>query len=183
MNTSTESGVSTVWIAEITGKVHRNVMRDIKQHLKGIDIYKSTYLSKQNKKIPCYILPKAMAAVVMARYDSGIVMKIATAAEQSIDIMKALQSFEIPDELPDMYVYAIRECSTGNIKLGISKDPEARVKQLQNGNSGALELVAYKRAVNRFKDEASLHELASDNNIKGEWFSKDALPTLLNFDK
>jgi predicted GIY-YIG superfamily endonuclease len=89
-------------------------------------------------------------------------------------VMKALHDFEIPDDLPEMFVYAIREEDTGNIKLGISKDPNARLKQLQTGNSSKLTLVGVKQAVNRFKDERAIHQRNEAIRIHGEWFSHTA---------
>ena len=90
-------------------------------------------------------------------------------------VLNALNDFEVPDDLPDMYVYAIRECDTGNIKLGISRDPEQRLKQMQTGNSSRLELVGYREAKNRFKDESALHFKAADYRIRGEWFNHNAM--------
>ena len=75
--------------------------------------------------------------------------------EQILDIrhvLKTLQAFEMPDDLPDMCVYAVRECDTGNIKLGISRDPEQRLKQMQADNNVSLYLVGYCVTKNRFKE-------------------------------
>lgn len=85
-------------------------------------------------------------------------------------IIDALYSLEVPDDLPDLYVYAIKEIDTGNVKLGISRDPERRLKQLQIGNSSRLELVAYRKAENRFTDERQLHHYNAALRIHGEWF-------------
>ena len=87
-------------------------------------------------------------------------------------IIAAINDFEVPGDCPDLYVYAIRNTTTGNIKLGISRDPHERVKQLQTGNDCKLELVAYKRAENRFEDEVSIHRHASPYHIHGEWFDE-----------
>ena len=89
-------------------------------------------------------------------------------------LLEALDDFDVPDDLPDMYVYAIREAETGRIKIGISKDPAERLKQLQVGNSQELELVAYKKADNRFSDERAAHFINSDAHIRGEWFDAEA---------
>jgi hypothetical protein len=73
-------------------------------------------------------------------------------------ILKALHDFEVSQDILDtckniLYVYAIREVDTGNIKLGISKNPQARLRQLQTGNSSRLELVAYCEAKQGFNVE------------------------------
>jgi len=95
-------------------------------------------------------------------------------------ILKALDNFEIPIELPDLFVYAIREKDTGHIKLGISNDPDRRMKELQTGNSHPLELLGYRRAVNRFKDEQEIHKEMSAYHLRGEWFDSGAPITFEN---
>ena len=104
-------------------------------------------------------------------YGSKASLMICEKIEGLEALLEALDSFEIPDDLPDMYVYAIREKESGRIKIGISKDPERRMKQLQTGNSQELELVAYKKADNKYKDEKELHLLHSDKKLRGEWFA------------
>lgn len=93
-------------------------------------------------------------------------------------ILESIRDFEVPDDLPDMFVYAIRDRETGHIKLGISRDPRARVAQLQTGNSHELELVAYRRAENRFADEHAIHADAEAYRLRGEWFTASALEVL-----
>ena len=93
-------------------------------------------------------------------------------------ILDALNSFEIPDDLPDLFVYAIQEVETGRVKLGISRDPQQRLMQLQTGNSQKLKLIASRKAVNRFADERALHTEARAHHIHGEWFTHKAVGVL-----
>lgn len=95
--------------------------------------------------------------------------------QKAVDIVRsqAMQALEIPSYLPDMYVYAIQNTMTGNVKLGISQHPEERLRQLQVGCDGELVLLGYKHAANRFSDESALHKLNSDKHMRGEWFSHD----------
>ncbi len=96
-------------------------------------------------------------------------------AGETDELWRAVMDFEIPESVPDtMYVYAIKNQLTGNIKLGISKDPEARLKQLQVGNDGRLKLVACKVAHNRFADEKLAHRNNRDIFVLGEWFEPSA---------
>jgi len=89
-------------------------------------------------------------------------------------IIDALKDFEVPEDIGDVYVYAIKESETGRIKLGISRDPHARLKQMQTGNSQVLEMVAYRKASNRFKDESAIHSKNAQHHIRGEWFAESA---------
>lgn len=175
--------ICTTWIAEKTGKNHRQILRDMVGRFSGklgcnIDSYKSTYVTSQNKRLPCYRFPMWVAATIMACYDIKAAAEISKKAAESLELIKALESFEIPDDLPDMYVYAIREVSTGNVKIGISKNPAERLKQLQIGNSSQLELAAYMRADNRYKDETAAHKALCDINIRSEWFDAVAVERL-----
>ena len=86
------------------------------------------------------------------------------------EAIAALEDFEIPENLPTMYVYAIRNKHTGRIKLGISENPERRLKELQIGNDCELELLAYREAANRFKDEKAIHNRHQHLRVRGEWF-------------
>lgn len=97
------------------------------------------------------------------------------------NILKALNEFEVDAEIislspKPLFIYAIREVYTGNVKIGISSNPAERLKQLQTGNSSKLELVAFIEAADGFKSEKRLHLLNADKHIRGEWF--DATTTI-----
>lgn len=124
-----------------------------------------------------YLLGRSSMPSVVALH-AQITNKLLQQRKERDLILDALQNFDVPDDLPDMYVYAIREQDTGNIKLGISRDPQQRLLQLQTGNSSPLELVAYHKADNRFHDERVLHTDAAAYKIRGEWFQAGALGVL-----
>tara|TARA_B100000131_G_C18023053_1_gene575364 strand:+ start:493 stop:786 length:294 start_codon:yes stop_codon:yes gene_type:complete len=67
------------------------------------------------------------------------------------------------------FLYIIQSDLTGMIKIGRSKDPVKRLKQLQTGNPNELKLIA------SFKDqgwkEKIIHESLKSFRLKGEWFS------------
>lgn len=69
----------------------------------------------------------------------------------------------------ECYLYVIKD-SEGKRKLGFSRDPDNRVKQLQTGN--ALELVVEYRLPIRVKNRAerNLHALFPADRVRGEWF-------------
>lgn len=66
------------------------------------------------------------------------------------------------------YVYIITDGQY--YKVGISQDPEARLKQFQTSNANHLHLV-HTRHVPRPKElEEHVHALLSQCNMRGEWF-------------
>ena len=107
-------------------------------------------------------------------FKKWLTSEVLPSLRETYNIIEALNNFEVPEDVPDMYVYAIKNKDTGNIKLGISKNPEQRLKQLQTGCDGKLELVAYRKADNGYRDELQLHTENEQHAIHGEWFTSDA---------
>lgn len=66
-------------------------------------------------------------------------------------------------------VYLIRT-NDGRYKVGIAKDPQKRIRQLQTGNSDQLELIETYQSENASKIEGSLHRHYSYGKMIGEWF-------------
>ena len=73
-------------------------------------------------------------------------------------------------------LYIIQSDVTGMIKIGRSKDPQKRLKQLQTGNPNKLKLIA------EFKGEGwkenYLHERLKSYRLEGEWFSYDCVGSI-----
>jgi hypothetical protein len=67
------------------------------------------------------------------------------------------------------YVYLIRG-NDGRYKIGIAKNPNQRIKQLQTGNSDRLELIDVYQSENASKIESALHFQYNHVRQHGEWF-------------
>jgi hypothetical protein len=65
-------------------------------------------------------------------------------------------------------VYFIQGKTTGNIKIGVANDPEARLRDLQIGSSEDLTLLGC--LVGSEDLEAALHSQFNEYHIRGEWF-------------
>jgi len=68
----------------------------------------------------------------------------------------------------ESYIYFIQEGLQGNIKIGISQNPNDRIKQLQTGSSTPLRTLLVKEGTQ--KDEEGLHKKFKKFQLKGEWF-------------
>ena len=68
----TEKTMSSLEIAKLTGKSHSDVLYDIRTVLSqaglGEGAYSSSYKSKQNKELPCFILPRMECDLVISGY-------------------------------------------------------------------------------------------------------------------
>jgi len=74
-----------------------------------------------------------------------------------------------------MHLYIIQSSNNGCFKIGRSKHPEKRLKQLQTGSPYKLKLVLV--LLNEGKQEKSLHMRFPKSEItcKGEWFDFNLL--------
>lgn len=89
----------------------------------------------------------------------------------------ALESFDF-DDIECRYVYAAQD-EKGNLKIGISNNPERRLKELNACNAGNLELVYLKEtSLPRYQNETLLHGAAEQYHIGGEWFTEEAMEVL-----
>ncbi len=68
------------------------------------------------------------------------------------------------------YVYLIQSLEDSYYKIGISKHPKKRVKELQTGNSSELRLVDMYQSEYANKIEKALQRRYSHLRKEGEWF-------------
>jgi len=69
------------------------------------------------------------------------------------------------------YVYLIRAQENGMYKIGVSKDPKVRIKQLQTGSNEDLVIIESFLSKYPHKVETSLHNKFAPTKKRGEWFS------------
>lgn len=116
-----------------------------------------------------YDLTMAQAVQILAR-ESGAARKlVATLIEDHQKLLSAYKEIDVDELEQDRFVYVIKNTLTGAYKIGISKDPDARLKQLQTGSDGDLVLVGCKRGT--YSDENEAHKLHAGKRIRSEWFS------------
>jgi hypothetical protein len=181
ISTAAQRTMSTREIAELLEKQHSHIKVSAERLAqKGIfGLRKTPYVDPQNKQTYTeYLLNKRDSFILVAQVSPqhiGVAIDAWGRTQQSLDeLIAALDAFDVPEECEGMHVYAIKNTVTGAIKLGISRDPQARLRQLQTGNDCRLELIATRPAVNRFADERALHVKHADYRISGEWFDLPA---------
>lgn len=72
-------------------------------------------------------------------------------------------------------IYLIFSQENGYYKIGISKNPQKRIEQLQTGNSSELKIIETYKSEYYNKIEKALHRRFSHARINGEWFALDAV--------
>ena len=87
---------------------------------------------------------------------------------------ETIRNMDVDIPIHDLYVYIAREQESGRFKVGISKDPESRVKNLNTGNPEELEIIYCEKAeLSKFQSEKNIHKQLTEEgkHIRGEWFS------------
>lgn len=100
--------MSSLDIAEITGKEHRSVLRDIRnlienlQDVGGYNFVQSSYINKQNKNQPMYELGKKECLLLASGYDVALRAKI-------INRWEELETKATQPVLPQTYKEALKQ--------------------------------------------------------------------------
>lgn len=68
------------------------------------------------------------------------------------------------------YIYLIQSLESSNYKIGISKNPKKRLKQIQTGNGEELRLVGQYESEYYNLIEGFLHRKYEYLKTRGEWF-------------
>lgn len=67
-------------------------------------------------------------------------------------------------------IYLIQAVETGLYKIGVSKHPNKRIKELKTGNGSDLKLITTYSSIFSHKIEKALHNNLSHLRKEGEWF-------------
>ena len=184
MTCAADATMTSVDIAEVTGKRHANVCRDLRA-LEDDGVIKLSRLGQtekdsQNKELTVYHLPFNIVAMVISRYSSDAAMAIFSSMPAAVAkaVLRSVADMDLGDVAPDRFVYAAQD-SAGRIKIGISKDPAERVQQLNIGHPDKLTLVYTRLAsLPAYESETAAHVEADVYHLRSEWFSAGALETL-----
>jgi len=99
------TAMSSVMIAELTGKSHNNVMRDIRQTLTeagiGLIKFESSYLNSQNKEQPCFHLPRFECDLVVSGYSVKYRAAIIRRWHELETQAPVAPAFQIPETMAD----------------------------------------------------------------------------------
>ena len=150
-----------------------NARQALESHVDDDDVAKHLVIDNVGRKqLTNHINERGVLNMLIksSRTPPKLLDEVISRVKGAKEVIAALEDFEIPENLPTMYVYAIRNKHTGRIKLGISENPERRLKELQIGNDCELELLAYREAANRYKDEKAIHDKHQHLRVRGEWF-------------
>jgi len=91
--------------------------------------------------------------------------------EQRAQLDKDRIAFKRSQEQPNGYVYFIQDTISGHVKIGKSKNPKARLSQLQTATTNPLKLLHTIECEDMDELETMFHSRFADCYIRGEWFA------------
>ncbi len=191
-------------IAEVTGKDHRHILRDIRDeldklqkiHCPGLDsdiqliindFKEVDYLASNGQTYKEYELGEMATMQLMLKYSTEyrakFIISFAKMKQAIMDMFKArvVESVLPQDSRSRQFVYVIRNPENDRIKIGVSNNVEKRLHVLETGAGTKLDLV-YKSIVcsNAFDIENMVHRHFNEYRVFGEWFQIDA-SKVINF--
>lgn len=179
-------------IAEVTGKEHFHILRDIREEINKLkeihnpnldseliinDFKETTYLAENGQVYTQYELGEMATMQLMLKYSTEYRANFIIAFQKMKTAMLNMFKAKVLDDvLPQnnklrQYIYVIKNPLNETIKIGVAQDVDKRIKQLQTGAGIELELI-YKSMIcsNAFAIERDVHEYFKEYRTFGEWF-------------
>jgi Rha family phage regulatory protein len=179
-------------IAEVTGKEHFHILRDIREEISKLkeihnpnldseiiinDFKETTYLAENGQIYTQYELGEMATMQLMLKYSTEYRAKFILAFQKmKIAIMNMFKAKVLDEVLPQnnklrQYIYVIKNPLNETVKIGVAQDVDKRIKQLQTGAGIELELI-YKSMIcsNAFAIEKDVHKYFEEYRTFGEWF-------------
>ena len=106
--------MSSIEIAEITGKLHKNVLRDIEkmeegwEEVTGLKFEVSEYKDSTGRNLKCYLLTKRECLYVASKYSDQMRAKLVLRWEQ-LEEEKALSGFGVPKTFREALLLAAEQ--------------------------------------------------------------------------
>ena len=182
--------VISTTIAEVFGKQHDNVIRDLRlamkdrlkfeemsEELPDFKLIESTYIDSYGRTQRCYKVNRDLFNYVVLAYQGDNAklyrMKFIKAFTDLENKVKVFLTQQMIHTNPNrQQVYVLKNLTTGLVKMGITKDIKQRVNQLQNASGCEIEVVFLAPKADNARDvEQDLHKEFKDVRGIGEWFS------------
>ena len=191
-----ENRISTSAIYKLFGyNEHRNIKgiilkhKDVFNELAELRISTGSTGDKGGRPCESYMLTLSHALLLSGLVKNSsssrktdVLISIIKAYEESslVSALDMILNMDFDGEKEDRYIYVAKEVASGRFKIGISKNPEERVKHLNIGNPEKLVIVhAYLATEDGYKSEALAHKIYEKNRLNGEWFDSSIDISLL----
>lgn len=183
--------IGTIYLAKGFGRNHRSMLQTVNDYMDAylsLDTIESRLMPRIGMGRPArdILLSKSQVMLLAStirtteqtlKFKVQVIRLFSNKDHEMSGIKELIDDFDF-GQVEDMFVYAVKD-EQGRIKIGISKNPENRVRNLNIGNADKLELVYTKKSNGGgYSSEVEAHKRAKQHRIHGEWFEKGAIETL-----
>lgn len=132
---ATENSMTSLQIAEITGKQHKNVLADVRKLLEQgvgqLNFKQSSYRNSQNKEQPMFILTKKGCLILASGYDALLRERIINRWEE-LEKANMYGGFNIPTTLSGALMLAAKQAEMIEEKDRLLLDAKPKVEYFDN---------------------------------------------------
>lgn len=181
----TEQTITSLEVAELTGKEHNHIMRDIRNILSQLDEISqsnfgpSTYTSDRGKEYPMYLLTKEGCLCLVSGYDANLRMKIINRWKE-LELQAHTASCMIEDKVARVKAWLAEEEAH---RAELAQLTDAHSQTLKNNNELvefirsmfenrsliAISLVAGNYGMGAHDFNLLLHDLGVQHRCSGTW--------------
>lgn len=192
MSVQTEQTITSLEVAELTGKEHKNIIRDIRYILSqledgaGLNFELSEYKDSTGRTLPCYRLTKEGCLCLVSGYDANLRMKIINRWKE-LELQAHAPSCIIEDKVARVKAWLAEE-EAHRAELAMKEErvgqlTDAHTQTLKNNNELvefitsmfenrsliAISLVAGNYGMGAHDFNLLLHDLGVQHRCSGTW--------------
>jgi phage antirepressor YoqD-like protein len=169
INFETNVKMTSLDIAEITGKRHDHVMRDIRKEIDNLGKINAPifglvdYIDAKGEKRPCYTFGKKGAMQLALKYDAVTRYKVI----EKIEELENKSKFKIPQTYSQALKLAAEQAEQieEQQKLIEVQKPKAEFFDTVTGSKDTIDMATVAKVLNKGIGRNKLFELLRDNNI------------------
>lgn len=164
--------MTSIEIAETTGKRHADVMRDIRNIMEQLDneaernFALSSYLSEQNKELPMYILSKKGSLCLASGYDAKLRMAIIERWEE-LESKNRNGGFKVPTSFKEALLLAAKQQEELEKQQLLIEEQKPKVEFFDQvtDSKDACDMATVAKVLNMGVGRNKLFEILRDNKI------------------
>ena len=176
--------IGTALIAEGFGRRHEQVIRLVKKYRVEFEELATLSTSRKRGKTKRFdelllTFNQVLFLVsIMQNNENAVAFKVACVKGSSlVTLLDLIADFQVTGA-PKRFIYGAAD-EHGRVKIGISNNPERRLKELNIGNADDLTLVFTRESKGEgYSDEVKLHDQCERFCVRGEWFAEKSLEVI-----